>query len=432
MLQRTTYSMMFVLGVTSSLAATAATLSETQKLAERFSPVIVNEERYSNKAGLHGENQLDRVDKLFYDVSETEDYIFISYSVMKSWSANPTPLFRFWKIGDQFMHPVDSEDLSLVIRKDRRDGSLHPVLYTTNRHGERLVYAVEDELDPTEFKRVSDKTATTEIDPSWTGFLSHGAGNVFGASQAIEKTFDGKLAKANFVGGHPVIGSSYTTHSLERSSLSKGTLADDKMVVYVSNYASDAAKSVVEAGFADKPFNKDDKAANSGDRLKQYELLAYSDLIPDMVGYVKADNRLADLKHCKVRPNENQFTQVTINGQARTFDAAMLPSHFDYEWYFERFRPNMLEWYRTNEQKLKSQRADLFYSGHDGIVKTGGLCGRLTPAEALCKDLPETCKKHGVDPTKTPNYLRYDLIEKSFGEVETTLGLKPAPASVTK
>jgi hypothetical protein len=396
----------------------AAPLPREQSLAERFSPVIVNEERYlkrdllggtrvPNKGDFSPVNQLDRVDQVFYDVAETETHVFLSYQIMKAWSANPMP-----GIYAGARHPVDSEDVFVVLRKDAK-GGLVPVLYATNRHGQRLVYPVKSEVDAAEYATLTANTARGEVDgPPWTWFNGGQSGNYFGASPAVQKTFAGSpVADASLLVAHPVVGSSYMTHAVTRARIPGDHARDPTLVAYVSNYAANAREGILKE--------------DARQRVKTYALVPLKDVLPDMMKFVYNKGPRPEVRRCQFtkEANASQSFQLKLGespsaSRVVKVEAERFPSHFYPEWYFTRYRPNMLPWFNLNRAKLDIQKADTAYSGHNGISQTPGLCRRLDPAAEFCRTLPKTCAQHGVKPGQAPLYSHYALIEEALPRLE--------------
>lgn len=385
------------------------TLSDRQ-LAERFAPIVVNE---ITKDSTGKDNYSDKIDEVSFDVSQTNDFIYISYQILKSWSVDlesdglisgATAFLSVPRIMDMKTthHPVDAEDVFVVIKKFD-NGDLKLVMYSVNAHGKRLVYTVKDVVAPAELDSFEENNQSYEVPGKWFSFF---------VRRSIQDLQDFSR-KAPQLDERPVVVSNGGSHSLvaarfDLSSISAQMTAGTMTV-------SGTASMAIPAGVPVSAY-------------VPYKMISNKFLISAMTfsSEVLTGPAVEKADACKQVP-------VTLNGVSVT--SPKLPTHLDPIWYLNRYNPSTLSAIRTILAKkdlhrsvrtiyknyLSVPEADFSWNHgkRDGDKLTD--CRRVDPADVFKRMFPITAKDENGD------YTRHDLLNVTAGAYRPKVMVPAAP-----
>lgn len=374
------------------------------EIARKFSPVVVNEV-FIDKDG--NKPQFDSIDQVTYDVAQTKTHIYISYQIMKSWSKDieTEHLLNMVGIGITTNHPVDSEDIFVIVKKED-NGELKLAAYSTNAHGKRLIYAMPDAIDPRELDKYESANQALENGNDWKGAFGLYSGLIIRPEVQSRQDFNMKIPQAE---GHPVVISSAGSHAIcaARFDLSCVNANKDMTqgILVVSSEETQKALTRVPT-----------RAQNS------YKLSSSRSIVESMTFS-------PELKKLNVDGKADPCKSITLNVAGKDISTPLLPTHFDPTWYLNRYQPKFLseieairntDFSRTKitsmdmvykkayqpwlKKIVTAPEADFFWvhGKQEGDVLTD--CRRLDPAKVFKDMFPLSARD------EDGKYIRYDLM----------------------
>ena len=388
------------------------------EIARRFAPIILNEDLTSRDPNGRVSTFHDAVDALFYDVSQTSTHVYVSYQVMKSASqdlqtdnaisgavgamtvstmgingapilANLSPSILVALTRSHTYHPVDSEDVFVVLKKEK-NGDLSLVTYATNVHGERLIYANPKKVVPEEVDLHYSAARSAE----YAGLLSY-----FKTTPGVQEVLNKDSKVFAVVGERPFIASCGASHSIVAartsldSTLVKAKLKSGRLKIY----AEDGVDHV--DGIEDS-------------KLQKYSLRSVKSVIEEMT----FDPGVIELNQGRNEDKSAPCKEMSVSLNGNSVRTPKVPTHYDPRWYLNHYSPDLLSSLeglaarKTSESKLLNMpEADFFYvhERSPGTKKDGLTdCQRLDPAASFQTMFPKTFRQQ----MGSRDYTRYDLL----------------------
>lgn len=353
------------------------------EIAQRFSPVVINEMTTDANGKVVAS---DKIDNVSYDVAQTNDFIYVSYQVLKSWSQNleiesaiqqgngwmVTPFLNGAKTTN---HPVDAEDVFVVVKKVNNELKL--VMFASNAHGKRLIYTVKDNVAAAELDK---------FEPFNQGFEKPSFISGFFVRPSIQKLQDFSKT-APHIDQHPVLVSTGASHSLVagRFEMSAITDAMKNGSMKVSTESSVAMPAGVLSS-AHVP----------------YKMIPVSSLVSEMTFSPEVLE-----ENFGGKADASKEISISLNGQSVT--APKLPTHIDPIWYLTKYSPSTL-----NEIQEQLKSPDLGAEKREILERYLAVPeadfswnheNRINPAAAFKAQFPITAKDENGD------YTRYELLK---------------------
>lgn len=407
---REDYPVPRTLRVSKNTAATSAiatsTVESDLELAQQFAPVILNEDRRFQRRDGTRMTYWDSVDTVLYDVAQTTTHVYISYQIMKSASmdiqvenaVNTTlaiipgyvyiAAFVTKKNPVETYHPVDSEDILVVLQK-KENNKLDIVLYATNLHGKRLVYPNRKLVEAVEQEKFDDMTAGFEYHKIYSSFLT---------TPGIQEILQMDRKEMATLAGRPFIASGAGSHALTAARIDlQSKLVTDRLKA--GQLRISALEGINQLEGITTP-------------ITGYKLIAEKQLIEEMTfapSLIAANKNQEEDKAASC----NSF-KLSLNGNE--VQSPALPTHFDPRWYLGKFNPFLLKQIENSiaidarkNKLLDIPQADFFYAHERSpdVEKNGLLdCQRLDPAASFESMYPLTFNRQGG----STDYTRYELL----------------------
>jgi len=356
-------------------------LSSDQAIAQSFAPIVVNEIR---------ENTSDFLDTVYYHVAQTKTHVYISYNLMKSFSAYPVGI----KVAQ---HLIDSEDVFVVAKITGKDEA-KLLLMDTNAHGKRLRYVGDSsqvEFDPKELAEMlrdtrSLQTSRFTIESSTQALIGDRFVDELGKNgdvfSVFKKSFQGDV---ECIGGScPLVASCGISHATCAASFESVSLARTMNIairVPSKSLISEARKML-----------KNNQVANSSVSL--YNLEPMKNIVENMTFDAGVLAKGGD----KVKPC--QPLNMMVNGRVQT--SPPLPTHVDPTWFLKKYRVAMYDLMqkRGKTEGFDELEANLGYTTGPGNADD---CPRMDPAAYYRSQFRKSFHQQGGD----LEYTRHELLK---------------------
>lgn len=364
-------------------AGHVTTLSDLE-IAQRFSPIVINE---ITRDASGKPVASDKIDDVTYDVAQTNDFIYISYQVLKSWSQN-LEVEKVIQDGGGMMvsmmlggakttnHPVDGEDIFVVVKK-AENNELKLVMFASNAHGKHLTYTVKENIAPAELDKLESFNQGLEKPNFISGFF---------VRPSIQKLQDFSRT-APHIDQHPVIVSTGASHSLVAARFELSAISDAMKngTMTVATESSVATPAGV-IPLASVPYKL----------ISAQSIVSTMTFSPELL-----KNNVGG------KADASKEISLSLNGQSVT--SPKLPTHLDPIWYLKRYSPNTLK-------EIQEQLADPALSAEKREILERYLAvpeadfswnheNRINPAAAFKATFPITAKDENGD------YTRYELLK---------------------